>query len=113
MTYMSPLRLYTRRWKIVDSRAAIVASCWIAIAIISAMYLYIGGATLWTNIIILILVGIAFVVSFGLTFGLEGMRQESPQAKAKLQMSTELTEIKATVSDLVKKVDAIQKELTE
>lgn len=82
MTYMSPLRLYTRRWKIVDSRAAIVASCWIAIAIISAMYLYIGGATLWTNIIILILVGIAFVVSFGLTFGLVGHATRKPPSQS-------------------------------
>jgi hypothetical protein len=52
-------------------------------------------------------------VSFGLTFGLEGMRQESPLTKAKIQMSSELAEIKATVSDLAKKVDAIQKELQE
>lgn len=108
------LRKFSRgRWKTLDSRAAIVASCWIAIAIISAMYLYVEGATLWTNIIVLLLVGVAFIVSFGLTFGLEGMRQESPQAKAKIQMSNELTEIKATVNELAKKVDAIQKELED
>jgi hypothetical protein len=41
------------------------------------------------------------------------MRQESPQAKAKLQMNTELPEIKTAVTDLTNKVDAIQKELNE
>jgi len=46
-------------------------------------------------------------------FGLEGMRQESPLTKAKIQMSTELTEIKANVGELAKKADAIKKELEE
>jgi hypothetical protein len=96
-----------------DSRAAIVASCWIAIAIIAAMYIYVGGVTFWTNIIVLMLVAVAFIVTFGLTFGLEGMRQESPLTKAKIKSSEELTDIKATVSDLAKKIDAIQKELEE
>jgi len=41
------------------------------------------------------------------------MRQESPMAKAKVQMSTEFTEIKTTVSELARKVNAIQKELKE
>jgi len=97
----------------VDSRAAIVASCWFAVAVISAMYLYVGGITLTTNILVGLLVFVAFMITFAVTFGLEGMRQESPMVKAKVQISTELTEIKTTVSELAKKVDAIQKELEE
>jgi hypothetical protein len=96
-----------------DSRAAVVASTWFAVAIISAMYLYIGGITWTTNIVVGILVFIAFIITFAITFGLEGMRQESPQTKAKLQMNTELAEIKTAVNELSKKVDAIQKELVE
>ncbi len=96
-----------------DSRAAIASSCWIAIAIISAMYLYVAGATLWTTIFVVILVGVGFIVSFGITFGLEELRQKSPLANAKVQMSAEISEIKTTVSELAKKVDAIQKELEE
>jgi fatty acid desaturase len=96
-----------------DSRAAVVASAWFAVAIISAMYLYVGGITLTTNIVVGLLVVLAFIVTFAVTFGLEGMRQESPQAKAKVQMSAELTEIKATVSELARKVDAIKKELED
>jgi hypothetical protein len=96
-----------------DSRAVIVASAWFAVAIISAMYIYIGGVTLTTNIIVGLLVIAAFGMTFAVTFGIEGMRQESPQTKAKVQMSTELTEIKGTVNELAKKVDAIQKELQE
>ena len=96
-----------------DSRAAMVASTWFAVAIISAMCIYVGGVTLTTDIIVGLLVVVAFIVTFGVTFGLEGMRQESPLTKAKVQMSNELTEIKATASELAKKVDAIQKELEE
>ncbi len=96
-----------------DSRAAIVASCWFAVAIIFATYILVGGVNLTTNIIVGLLVFVGFIVTFGLTFGLEGMRQESPLAKAKMQMSTELTEIKSTVNELAKKVDANQKELQE
>ncbi|MCW4010924.1 MAG: hypothetical protein NWF05_09945 [Candidatus Bathyarchaeota archaeon] len=94
-----------------DSKAVIVASCWIAVAIIASMYLYVGGVNWGTNIIVGLLVVVAFILTFGLTFGLGGMRQESPLAKAKIQTSLELTEIKATMSELAKKVDVIQKEL--
>ena len=96
-----------------DSRAAVVASTWFAVAIISAMYLYVGGITLTTNIVVGLLVVVAFMITFAVTFGIEGMRQESPVSKAKLQTATELSEIKATVNELTKKIDAIQKELQE
>ncbi len=96
-----------------DSRAAIIASAWIAIAIISSMYIYVGGVTFWTNVVVGLLVFVAFILTFAVAFGLEGMRQESPATKAKVQMSTELTEIKTSVSELAKKVDAIKKELEE
>jgi hypothetical protein len=96
-----------------DSRAAVVASTWFAVAIIIAMYLYVGGITLTSNIVAGLLVFMAFIITFAVTFGLEGMRQESPRAKAKLQMNNELAEIKAAVNDLTKKVDVIQKELDE
>jgi hypothetical protein len=96
-----------------DSRGIIVASVWFAVAIFNAMYLQVGGISLMTSVVALILFGMAFIITFAVTFGLEGMRQESPQAKAKLQMNTELAEIKTAVTDLTKKVDAIQKELNE
>ena len=96
-----------------DSRAAVVASSWFAVAIISAMYIYVGGINLTTNIVVGLLVFLGFIVTFAVTFGIEGMRQDSPTTKAKLQTANELSEIKATMNELAKKVDAIQKELQE
>ena len=65
-----------------DSRAVIIASSWLAIAIISAMYLYVGGVNLGTNIVIGLLVAVAFLITFGVSFGLEGMRQQEPHSKS-------------------------------
>lgn len=96
-----------------DSRGIIVASVWFAVAIFNALFLQADGINLMTSVVAVLLFGMAFVITFAVTFGLEGMRQESPQTKAKLQMNTELAEIKTAVSDLTKKVDAIQKELQE
>ncbi len=96
-----------------DSRGIIVASVWFAVAIFNALFLQAGGINLMTSVVAVLLFGMAFVITFAVTCGLEGMRQESPQTKAKLQMNTELAEIKTAVSDLTKKVDAIQKELQE
>jgi signal transduction histidine kinase len=98
-----------------DSRAGIVASAWIAIAIICSMYVYIGGITIFTDIIVFLLVAVAFMITFAIGFGIEAMRRKmddmSPVAKAKIQMATEITDLKTAVNDLAKKVDAIQKEL--
>ncbi len=100
-----------------DSRAAIISSCWFAIAIISAMYLYAGGVNLATEIIVGLLVLVAFIITFAVGFGIEAfraeMREKSPSSKTQVQISAELTEIKTTIGELAKKVDAIQKELEE
>ena len=98
-----------------DSRAGIVASTWIAIAIISSMYIYVGRITIETDIIVALLVAIAFMITFAIGFGVEAMRHklidESPTTKAKIQMASEMSDLKTAVTELSKKVDSIQKEL--
>jgi hypothetical protein len=95
-----------------DSRAAIASSCWIAVAISSAMYLFVAGATVCTTIMVVVLVGrLHRIIRHNLRIG--RIPSEKPQANAKIQMSAEITEIKAAVNELAKKVDAIQKELAE
>jgi signal transduction histidine kinase len=98
-----------------DSRAGIVASTWIAVAIISSMYIYVGRITIETDIIVALLVAVAFMITFAIGFGIEAMKHrmenESPTTKANIQMANEMTELKTAVNELSKKVDAIQKEL--
>jgi len=96
-----------------DSRAAMISSCWIAIAIISAMFIYVGGVNLGTYVAVGLLVVLAFFVTFGVGFGLEGMRRYGPPSKTQIELSSNLSEMKATLSELANKVEAIQKELEE
>jgi hypothetical protein len=87
------------------------------VMIIASTYLAIGGINWGTNIAVGLLVAVAFIVTFGVAFGLEShqaqLDKERPSTKALAQMSIELTEMKSMVSDLAKKVDVIQKELEE
>jgi hypothetical protein len=100
-----------------DPRGATVGSAWLAILVISITFLGVGGVTLETSIVVFLLVGVGFVVTFGISFGLANhqaqLDKDSPQNIALAQMSTELKELKTTVTDLTKKVDAIQKELDD
>jgi hypothetical protein len=96
-----------------DSRAAMIASSWFGIAMISAMFIYVGGVNLGTYIAVALLVIVAFFVTFGVGFGLEGMRRYGPPSTPQLEISNELSEMKAAISELAKKVEAIQKELEE
>jgi hypothetical protein len=96
-----------------DSRAFIVASCWIAIALISCVFIEVGGINWGTDIAVALFVLLAFIVTFGVSFGLEGMRRYGPPSTTQLELSKNLNEMKTAISDLTKKVDAIQKEIDE
>ena len=81
------------------------------------MYLWVGRITIYTDIAIALLFAVGLTVTIILAFGLEyfqaQMDKERPSTKELAQMSTELTEMKSIVTELTKKVDAIQKDLQE
>jgi hypothetical protein len=100
-----------------DPRGATVGFTWLAVLVISITFLGLGGVTWGTSIIVFLLVGVGFVATFGINFGLAShqaqLDKDSPQTIALTQMTTELTTLKTTVVDLTKKVEAIQKELDD
>jgi hypothetical protein len=100
-----------------DPRGITVGFAWLAIAAISVTFLTMGGITWYTTAAVVLLVGVGFIVTFGITFGLAShqaqLDKDSPQTIALTQMSSELTALKTTVNDLTKKVEAIQKELDD
>jgi sensor histidine kinase YesM len=100
-----------------DARAVIIGFIWLAVMVIAASYIFVGGVYWGTDIAVALLVVIAFVMTLIVGFGLEyfqtKMDKERPSTKTLAQMSTELTEIKLVVNDLAKNIDAIQKELQE
>ena len=100
-----------------DARAWIIGVIWIAIMVIGSTYLWIGNITLYTDIVIALLFAVGLTATIVLAFGLEyfqaQMDKERPATKALAQMSTELTDLKGMVTELTKKIDAIQKDLQD
>ncbi len=98
-----------------DSRAAIVASCWIAVAIISAVYIWVGGINVWNNIVVGLLVFMAFIITFGVGFRLARFQQgeEKARAKPEIQLLNELQNIKSKLDELTKEVEEIKKVIEE
>lgn len=100
-----------------DVRPWIIGSMWIAIMITAASYLWIGKISWETDIAVGLLFAVGFIMTMIFGFGLEYfqtmMDKERPSTKDLTQMSAELTEVKAMVSELTKKIDAIQKDLQD
>jgi len=89
-----------------ESRAAIVATCWIAIAIISAVFIWVGGVNIWNNISVGLLVFTAFIVTFGVGFGLK-------EKKPEIELLREMSNIKMKLDELTKIVEEIKKAIEE
>ncbi|MCW4018606.1 MAG: hypothetical protein NWF00_08030 [Candidatus Bathyarchaeota archaeon] len=53
------------------ARAVIIGATWFAIMIIVMMYISVGGLTLATSIATTLLIAVAFIVTFGVAFGLQ------------------------------------------
>jgi hypothetical protein len=52
-----------------EGRAIIITSCWIAISVISSVYIWVGNVSLSTDIFVGILILLALIVTFGVGFG--------------------------------------------
>ncbi|MFB3766487.1 MAG: hypothetical protein ACE14P_14730 [Methanotrichaceae archaeon] len=93
-----------------EGRAVIIAACWIAIAMISVVYIWVGGINLMTDIAVGVLVAVAFVVTFGVGFG---ELDQILQSKKEDETSSEISELRLQISEVAKKVDDIKKALEE
>jgi uncharacterized membrane protein YhaH (DUF805 family) len=97
-----------------STKATIIASCWLAVAIISSVYIWValGGGLLGDALFGLFLpvgalVLVAFIVTFGVQDGFE------PENKFNNTPSSELQEIKSKLDEVAKEVEAIKKAIEE
>jgi len=90
-----------------EIRAVIILSCWISIAIISVIFVWTGGATLGNYIFVGLLLFLAFIITFGVGFGLR------PSKKAKIELLNEIKNIKSKLDELTKEVEEIKKAIEE
>jgi len=90
-----------------DIRAVIIASSWIAVTIISVVYIWIGGVNVWNNLSVGLLVFTAFIITFGVAFGLRVER------KPEMQLLSELKNIRSKLDELMKEIEEIKKAIEE
>ena|GEM_PF-2540531 len=92
-----------------DTRSIIVLATWICTTILSAIIIWVTQKLeLWNAIFILLLMAIAFSITYAIPFGLPAIEQ----AIAK-PMQEHLTKISKQLQELNQKVDYIKKQLEE
>ncbi len=101
----------------INNRAAVIVSCWLAVTVISSVYIWI---TLSERILgdylfgLIIPVGLLILVALAVTFGLptgEGLSEKETILESTL--SNGMKEINSKIDSLTKEVNAIKKTIEE
>lgn len=91
-----------------ESRGLIVASVWICVTILSVVIIWVSKhLDLWTALFILLLLGGAFIITFGVPS--HDFLGKQPAAR----MEGHIEKISKQLEELNKKVDYIKKQLEE
>jgi len=91
-----------------ESKVSIIASCWIAIALISVVMIWAGGVNIWTNLAVGGLVLTAFIVTFGVM-----MIEGDDQRIRRYETPSGFTDLEKKVDDLTRIVESIKKTIEE
>lgn len=92
-----------------ETRSIIVLATWICITILSAIIIWVTQQLdLWNAIFILLLMGIAFSITYAIPFGLSAIEQTTAH-----RMEEQLSKISKQLQELDQKVDYIKKQLEE
>jgi len=90
-----------------DTRSIIVLATWICVTVLSVIIIWVSQQLdLWNAIFIMILMCIAFSVTFAIPFGLG----TTERARS---LEEQMTEISNTLKELNQKVDYVKKQLEE
>ncbi len=100
------------RWETVDSRAASIVSCWLAVAIISSVYMWVFGDELGDVLFgVFVPVGLLVLVAIGVTFGVaSGFETEK---KRDAISSSDLRDIRSKLDAITGEIEQIKKEMEE
>jgi len=92
-----------------ESKVSIIASCWIAIAIISVTMILVGGM----NAVTTITVEALCIVALGVTVAVMRIERMTERKKPWSSTPSELTSLENKVDDLTKMVEEIKKAIEE
>jgi len=93
-----------------DHKAVIIAGCWLAVAVISSVYMWVFGgfiADIMFGVFLPIglLILVAIIVTLGVTLRLE------PEEKREAKPSSELKDIRSKLDVITKEIEQIKKEI--
>ncbi len=93
-----------------EGKAAIVVSCWIAIAIISSVYMWVFASKLGDILFgvflpVGLLVLVAMAVTFGITFGSE------PEKKRETETSPDIQNLSSKLDEISREIEQLKKEI--
>jgi hypothetical protein len=92
-----------------ETRSIIVLATWICVTILSAIIIWVAQELeLWNGIFILVLMAIAFAITYSIPFGLPAIEQGIAKP-----MQEQLTKISKQLQEINQKVDYIKKQLEE
>ena len=93
-----------------DYRAAIIASCWFAVAIISSVYMWVFGRILGDILFgVFLPVGLLVLVAIIVTFWVASSFE--PEKKSEAKSSTDLQDLRSKLDVITKEIEQIKKEI--
>ena len=91
-----------------ETKSVIVVASWICVTILSGVTMWVTQRLdLWNATFIILLLGIAFAITFAIPFGLPELEQTSKRTEE------QLTNITKQLEELSRKVEDIKKELED
>lgn len=91
-----------------ETRSIIVLTTWVCVTILSVIVIWVAQQLdLWNALFVILLMGIAFSITYAIPFGLPAIPQPTKR------MEKQLTEISKQLQELNQKVDFIKEQLEE
>ncbi len=95
-----------------DSRAAIIVSCWFSVAVISSVYMWVFGSELGDILFgVFLPVGLLILVAIAVTFGIASGFETEKKRDAK--SSSDFRDIRSKLDAITKEIEQIKKEIEE
>ena len=93
-----------------DYRAAIIASCWFAVAIISSVYMWVFGRILGDILFgVFLPVGLLVLVAIIVTFRVASSFE--PEKKSEAKSSSDFQNLRSKLDVITKEIEQIKKEI--
>ena len=95
-----------------DYRATIIVSCWLSIAVISSVYMFVFGDRLSDIMFgVLLPIGLLVLVAIAVTFGIA--TSYAPERKQEAKPSVDSQGIRSRLDAISKEIEKIKKETSE